>query len=633
MLRYRKWTPLAAVLGAVACSSDSGGGGGTTKPPPEIIDVVADTNRDGVVNAEDPTDQDREDQFDTTAGSSFIANLDDDDGDQKRDADDEIVNGDADKLDLAEFRVTAWPTSPKDGLGVVRIDQEAAESVRIFKQNPDGSTVLVLGSTGACTSASDCKYVLEHKLTLAETQAGVTFLIEARRFRGMWLASLSPGDDAKKNTWTGNVDISYSIERETGERYTTKDVPDGFDHVKMRVAPWVMMGSLNPHDTIWSSEAVPDFVDGNTTAAQAASVGYTPYASSMSQDGGWQDIWTEDFFQTGWTGFPGPNGSVRGMRIFNSRPWGRPPQNATPQTVSDYLPIRWILGNTDKGRPPAVLGPDRGGAEFYDNDQRQSGNTQDSHGNHDLVPPFPGYNMGRIIHGNKVMKTTQEFYATQGVQGPPIVLDTTWLAVEHVDEFFHWVPAKTKLGWKLLVASPALMTKMLEDMKSKGNGSAVLHLGRGGEFEKTVDECLADTQLMQWSQVADAKIQGHIEVMKTETGLTDGDIIELPTWFEDLGKDEKVAWNPGMVNMRMMGNVADIPKPFGPDIGGSDPFEADVLARLGTPASELGSDGQGLKIFFTDDWYYHAALGEVHCGTNASSPAPFAANKWWESGK
>ncbi len=155
MLRYRKWTPLAAVLGAVACSSDSGGGGGTTKPPPEIIDVVADTNRDGVVNAEDPTDQDREDQFDTTAGSSFIANLDDDDGDQKRDADDEIVNGDADKLDLAEFRVTAWPTSPKDGLGVVRIDQEAAESVRIFKQNPDGSTVLVLGSTGACTSASD----------------------------------------------------------------------------------------------------------------------------------------------------------------------------------------------------------------------------------------------------------------------------------------------------------------------------------------------------------------------------------------------------------------------------------------------------------------------------------------------
>jgi protein-arginine deiminase len=178
------------------------------------------------------------------------------------------------------------------------------------------------------------------------------------------------------------------------------------------------------------------------------------------------------------------------------------------------------------------------------------------------------------------------------------------------------------------------MLSMLEQMKAAGNGSAELHSGKGGFFEQTVDEALTDPDLASWSQKSEVKIQGHIDTMKAETGITDAEIIQIPTWFEDLAVNELVAWNPGMVNMRMLGNVADIPKPFGPQISGQDPFEADLLARLGGPESQLGSDGQGLKIVFTDGWYYHAALGEVHCGTNASSPAPFVdAFKWWESGR
>ena len=88
-----------------------------------------------------------------------------------------------------------------------------------------------------------------------------------------------------------------------------------------------------------------------------------------------------------------------------------------------------------------------------------------------------------------------------------------------------------------------------------------------------------------------------------------------------------------MVNMRMLGNVASIAKPIGTDVGGKDPFEEDIFARLGGPSSQLGSDGQGLKVFDTDDWSYHDALGEVHCATNESAPAPFAAGFWWETAK
>jgi protein-arginine deiminase len=632
MIRFRWLTTGVVSLGVLGCGGGSSGGGGA--PPADIIDLVADTNRNGVLDENDPTEQQREAEWDATVGASFIANLDDDDGDGRCDAEDELINGGADLADFAVFKVAAWPTVPKDGEGVLRIDPEAAESVRIFRDNPDGTTSLVLGSIGPCTSTSDCTYALEYRLPNGDVLTGVNFRIEARRFRGMPLDSLNPQDDAKKSLWSGFVDLSYSVEKlGTAERYASKEAPDGFDKVRMRVSPWLMFGSLGLHDTLYSSEASPALVEGNTAAAQGAGVAYAPYADSAQQPGGWTDIWTEDFFQTGWTGFPGPNGTVQGMRIYNPRPWGRPPQNATPEVMKDYHPTRWIWGNPAKGRPAAALGPDRGAAEFYNRSNFQTGNTQDSHGNHDLVPPHKDYKMGRIFVGNKVMASTMDFYTAQGVQGPPIVVDTTWLAVEHVDEFFHFVPAKTALGWKLLVASPGLMTKMLKDLESQGNGSAVLHSGTGGAFEKTVSQALADTQLVQWSQVADTKIQGHIDVLKAETGLTDADIIEIPTWFEDLGTNEKVAWNPGMVNMRMLGDVANIAKPFGPNIGGKDPFEELMHQVLGTPASELGSDGQGLTIFFTDDWFYHQALGEVHCATNESAPAPFAAGFWWESGK
>jgi protein-arginine deiminase len=521
----------------------------------------------------------------------------------------------------------------------VRIDPEAAENVRIFKLSPTGAHTLVMGSMGPCTSPGDCTYQTEHRLTVEETRAGARFAIEARRFRGMPMPTLVPGPgqdiQAKKLAWTGYVEPFYVVETPEGAWYATEENKDGVDKVKLRVAPWVLLGSLGQHDKMYSSGASPSFVTGNTAAAEAAGVAYTPYSSQMDAPGGWPDIWTEDFFQTGWTGYPGPNGTVQGMRVYNARPWGRPPFNQpTPEQRAEYAPIRWIMGNPEKNRPPAVLGPDAAGAAFYDPEHEGFGHTQDSHGAHDLVPPWEGQSMGKVITSTEAYAETIQFYAAQEVQGPPIVIDTSWLAVEHVDEFFHWAPANTPRGWKLLVASPPLMLSMLEQMKAGGNGSAVIHAGKGGFFEMSIDEALTDPDLAAWSQTSHTKILGHIDTMKAETGLTDAEIIEIPTWFEDLAFNELVAWNPGMVNMRMLGNVADVPKPFGPMINGADPFETDLQGRLGGPESQLGSDGQGLQVLFTDGWYYHSALGEVHCGTNASSPAPFVGNfKWWESGK
>lgn len=250
MVRYRWLTSSVIGLGLVACGSDSGGGGGSG--PPDIIDVVADTSRDGLVNAEDPKDQERENEWDATVGASFIANLDDDDKDGKRDCEDEIINGPADLADLAVFKVSPWPTAPEDAEGVVTIDPEAAESVRIWRDNPDGTQALVLGSTGPCTPGADCKYVLEYRFAQAEVLTGVTFRIEGRRFKGMPLSSLIPQDDGKKFLWSGFVDVAFMVAKKgTGERYATTDVPDGIDRVKLRVAPWLMFGSMGLHDTLY----------------------------------------------------------------------------------------------------------------------------------------------------------------------------------------------------------------------------------------------------------------------------------------------------------------------------------------------------------------------------------------------
>jgi len=615
-----------AALGIVGCGSDSSGGGG---PPPKVIELVADVNRDGLIDTADI--EAPGDQWDAQLGASFIANLDDDDLDGVRDCDDEIINSDADMWDLATFAAAQWPDAEEQATGLVKIDAESAENVRIFKRNLDGSMALVLGSLGACTSQSDCTYSTEHTLTTEEVRSGILFYIEARRFVSMPMPSLDP---AKKATWTGFVDMTYQVEKPDKTLYTSDATPDGIDKLKMRVAPWVLLGGLGPHDTVYSSDASYPLVDGNQIAADAAGHGYHKIPDSYGAPGGWGDWWTEDIFQTGWTGFPGENGSVRGMRIANARPWGRAPfNNPTAEQRRQYAPIRWILGDKANNRVPAILGPDYGGAAFYDPEHEGTGGTHDSHGNHDLIPPHDGYPMGRIYHGNQGLSETAEFYNAQGIQGPSIRPDTTWLAVEHVDEYFHFVPAKTARGWKVLVASPALMTKMLQDLKAQGQGSAILHQGKGGEFQKSVDEALAHTQLNQWSQTAEVKIQGHIDQLKAEVGLTDAEFIEIPTWFEDLGVNEKVAWNPGMVNMRMMDDVADIAKPFGPLINGSDPFEEFVRAELESPKHELGSEGQGLKVYFTNNWVYHEALGEVHCATNQSAPAPFASTFWWETGK
>jgi protein-arginine deiminase len=449
-----------------------------------------------------------------------------------------------------------------------------------------------------------CQFVTQAPLTYDEVVAGVTFGIEGRGFRV----------DMKPDSWTGMVDLSYSILDKDQKAIPSDEHPDGIDKAKMRVAPWILFGNLSPFDTV--------FVDSyDTDFTSQLNVPVTKAGLKLRKITNYADQWVQDYFQTAWESIPGPNGTVKGMRVANGRPWAQP--GATK-------PYTWLK--------KSYLDPDRGILEIYK--EFDTGDSYDSHGNHDLLPPYTNgadsFPLGRIIHGSGILKETRDFYAAQQIQGPPVVVDTSWLYVGHVDEVFSYVPAKTPRGWKLLAGSPKLAKAMLEKASADGFGATQMFVGKLWDTGKpaaiTIDDLLADQDVMAKSQQAQTEIDGMIATVKEAVGLADDEIIEVPYLFEfvDAGL---VAYNPGTANLLAFGDYIVQADPFGPQIDGKDLFKQDLLDRLGTPVNALGSTGQGLLVNFADDWdLYHVLLGEVHCGTNVDAPPP-AGEKWWETGR
>ena len=303
--------PSALILAALAAAGCDGGGDSstgttTTDPPkpPTVIDVTVDANRDGKVDPADPADQDNENAWSIDFGASFLANLDDDDANKLRDADDEFINGADDEADLAPIVISAWPDAPDGATGVLHIDPASVDKVRLWKKGLDGVWYLVGGGVGPCNVDNPaCTPTADVTFNTEEVRAGLTLGIEGRDFR----RSLAP------ETWSGIVQLGYQINDGSGAIITSDDLPGGLDEAKIRVAPWILFGNLSPFDRVFSNTPMAAFVSGLTTFTGDANVTYQKITN-------WQDHWTQDYFQTGWTTVPRADGAVQGMRIANPRP-------------------------------------------------------------------------------------------------------------------------------------------------------------------------------------------------------------------------------------------------------------------------------------------------------------------------
>lgn len=474
--------------------------------------ILADTNRDGTVDNSDLNDkatwsQDR--------GALFLANIGDTDQrcsktlvppnedseesecglpnpelELERERYLDLCNDASDNIQrnpkyLAPLRTLAVKNclSPDATASIHISDGVAAARARIFIKSGQDGWAYVGGN---------------RTFTAAEFKDGLELGIDARDVR-------RPGPDG----WDGLATVHFTIR--SGEKTAS-------DSVALRVAP-----VLTHHHNQLAQKVFATAPFGNDSQSR-----FVRDLKQNTADAGFEepvhlfpdDIWTQDFFEPGYTSIPGPDGPVvLRIMIRSSQVW------------------RW------SGREVFTsLRSDSVGAVQH----RASGGTTDSTGNLEAVPPHShngvNYPAGRVIMGAQNAKAPymMEFLGVQETQSP-ILLDTDWLSVGHVDEFLQFLPYPNERGWVLMVDDPVGGLEIIERAAAAGHGSvnAVSRPHIPGEqgvwqchlpLNETVDQVL-DLNLTAVNQRAAERIQFNLDILKREVGITDDEIFYVPGIF------------------------------------------------------------------------------------------------------
>ena len=601
----RRISSLVAVLLVSACSVSAETGHPEPAPvadagPTTIVaDLRADSNRDGDVRF-DETDSVKA-TWDATAGAVFLANIDDDkarckkvgddvDLSQCNDAANDVVDGADDALDLARLKTKPWAEAPETATAAIGVNAEAKDVVRLFKRTGEG--------------AADFEVLADDStFTAEEIRAGVELAIEAKDIVR----------DAAK--WDGFVDVTLTV---------TVGAESATDTVKMRVAPVMTFHHLLPAEEVFISDTG---TGGNratrTDLAKFSTAAGLPSPTLIDE----RDQWAQDFFETAFMSMPGPKGAQHVMHV-----------DLRSANVYDPGDDRNPLRPAGQSVFTTFRGKDTAGVQQFDARHSQAMDSLNSFGNLETIPPYTfgdkSYPFGRILRGKTASfypdPTFVKMMESQGMQ-PPVYVDTSWLLVGHVDETMSFVKVKSARGWALLANDPTIAKKMLEDQVAAGNGSTPMFVGKSWyddngnrtPAQATISAVLADTAVMTASADAATEIDVQIAKVKAETGLTDAEIIKIP-FLHTSTQGGSYAYIPGMVNGILVSDTHFVvPNPHGPVIDGSDIFQKTMTERLAAV---------GVKVDFAEDWdEYHAALGEVHCGSNARRKIPDT--KWWESGR
>ncbi len=323
-------------------------------------------------------------------------------------------------------------------------------------------------------------------------------------------------------------------------------------------------------------------------------------------EAGFYDVWVQDEFETATVTAPGSRIDVV---IDSIRDRGLDP-----------FPERVVSA----GRPDTAVRTWGNAADYV--------SSQDSFGNLEISPPVTvrgvNYPFGRIYWGEwegiGLVPALANVLEEQRVQDP-FTVDVSFLLVGHIDEFTTFLPDSTApKGFRMYVADTNLAYAFLDGLPA----STPLHPRYSVDHGyASLDELRGDPVLRALNEDYQRDyIEPAIDVFERELGLTEADIVRVPGIFEEVGGPYSAALIPGTVNMlvhtRADGRaVAFLPDPFfrgASDPQSADPFIAEFEALL--PAD--------VEPVWVDNWdMYHVALGEVHCGTNATR-TPTA--NWWE---
>ncbi|MGW6460354.1 protein-arginine deiminase domain-containing protein [Streptomyces sp. NPDC055078] len=636
----RKGSALAtAVAGALIATGVTQAVAAPTPGP----DLRADVNRDGRVDVRGGSDTEGEDTWTTSRGAIVLPNIDDDTKrcpkDDARgeplsearliacnDAADGVVNGPEDARDLARIRSVPLPGAAADATGSVRAVGPGASQARVFVKR----------------SGRWVQLRPDDRLTAAEVRGGVELGVEAKDV---------PRDSA---VWDGRITFRLSV----SQRGSTAS-----DDVTLRVAPVLTHHHLQKAEQVLVAE-----LPGRTALARLQRK-FVRDLDRIVRDAGirkplgkltdYGDPWVQDFFEPGYATMPAPGGKTHAMRVLI-------------RSTQDREAGRELY---EKLRGPGV-GVIEAGKMEPDGDW-----SLNSMGNLETIPPhrhagkdFPA---GRIImghrkdSGDKPSRAMRAFLSAQGMQSP-LLLDTSWLAVGHVDEFVQFLPANTPRGWRIGIADPDLGIELLRDAQRDGHGGKKMFSVPDQEAspptpKETINDVLGSREFLADNKLAADRIRANLEILKRETGITDSEIVRVPALYsagaqplasgdsavtgvrelrrlgpEGWGgksqlygqkREQKprarggapetprtAAYVPGAVNGVLLSpNRYLAPKQWGPVINGRDVFGQAVSAAYRKA---------GFTTVYLDDWYtYHLGMGEVHCGTNTLR----ATSSWWRA--
>lgn len=600
--------------------------------------VAADADRNGVVDARDLTAR-------GAGPATFLPNLDDDSGrcaraaaaayrneaavvrptartiaaERCNDASDARVNGARDLADMARVRVFPDRHATRDARVTLRLTGGGASNARLFVRR--GGTWMP--ARGVSLTGSDLRRGIEAAVegkglvtsgARRDVRVRVTVADRGRVRRAaapLRLARFALQHDLLPAQRVLALAVSAD------DRATARSVPSSLgerlfepalDGISTRT------GSIDPslltRATALGARGQVDFEDGVRGAL--AGTGIAPVAFRM----GMADQWLQDQFEPGYVEMPARGGVQRMRVLLRATTSGNIPRATKADLYRN-------LGNADLGVADVVV-RDRGTP--FDP-------SLDNGGNLESLPPSPGFPTGAALLGSAPRRQPgRALVATLRAQTdqPVILLDTSWLAVGHVDETIHVFRADTPRGFAVGVADPRLGVALMRRAQAAGHGG--LRFG-DPSYEargRTIDEMLADPAWLAQNEAAAVSIDGQIAQLVASGQVTRADLVPLPVLMAisaprkgsgtdkglaPAGPPRAAAIVPDAVNgLSLTPRLYVAPRQHTVQIDGRDLFESEITSRLAA---------LGVEVRFAEDRLYaHVNGGDVHCVTNALRALP-----------
>jgi outer membrane protein OmpA-like peptidoglycan-associated protein len=196
------------------------------------------------------------------------------------------------------------------------------------------------------------------------------------------------------------------------------------------------------------------------------------------------------------------------------------------------------------------------------------------------VPAHRAAPLGKILLGDcdarPVRKQLRRFLLSQNVQ-PVLPIDTSWLAVGHVDEMLSFVPSdRGGKAFRAMFADGGVMARILMEA-ANAEDRASLHAGHYGAasldpsaplvYQEVIADDLFFNAFPTSLSISSASLRAIRARLKTGLALDDDDFLPMPVFFKPvdlLGRKRALALTVDVVNSTVMGKVVCVPRPSGP---------------------------------------------------------------------